>query len=303
MWALRSHPKRYPVGIQAAYIDWVWAAKDREKEEVCISSPSFQSGTSCQMISYYFILFLEDVEVNHQSDIFELTSGTFVIWMKQFHPSATAAWYRSSLSMRSCKFQSPNRWTTAVGNLEQDREIWALLCKYKQLYIYIEYFIVNKIAHDHRVHIIICNCGHHWSLSQSGGHLSQVNVPMVSKVEKVVEIPQVQYIDKVVDIPVQKQARNSEFWSWRCPGPLVLTHLTWLGTGECSYDYTSGEDCWNSSSGAPWIDSWRLAALKQKLLKTQVFRFYRDRIREEVFVFQKPSLWIWIIYDHFTLGC
>ena len=51
MWALRSHPKRYPVGIQAAYIDWVWTAKEREKEEVCISSPSFQSGTSCQMYS------------------------------------------------------------------------------------------------------------------------------------------------------------------------------------------------------------------------------------------------------------
>ena len=36
----------------------------------------------------------------------------------------------------------------------------------------------------------------------------QVNVPMVSKVEKVVEIPQVQYVDKVVPIPVQKQART-----------------------------------------------------------------------------------------------
>ena len=31
-------------------------------------------------------------------------------------------------------------------------------------------------------------------------------MPMVSKVEKVIEVPQVQYVDKVVPIPVQKQA-------------------------------------------------------------------------------------------------
>lgn len=35
----------------------------------------------------------------------------------------------------------------------------------------------------------------------------QVNVPMVSTVQKTVQVPEVQYVDKVVQVPVTKQAR------------------------------------------------------------------------------------------------
>lgn len=236
-----------------------------------------------------FIVFLEDVEVNLR----------FLNW----HQEVSCFLPSSHCGMVQVEFVDEVMQIPVTKQVDNSRgksgaRPWdlgmqmALLCKYQRLYIYI--YIVNIIAHHHRVHVIFCNCDFtdlflnlvgisipgsrgswtsrdvtcHFSLSSTFTRwncdsISQVNVPMVSKVEKVVEIPQVQYIDKVVDIPVQKQARRQlqvlSLDHGGAPPLFWLTKPSWLGTGECSYDYTSGEDCWNSSSRAPWINSWRLA--------------------------------------------
>jgi len=111
---------------------------------------------------------------------------------------------------------------------------------------------------------------------------------MVSKVEKVVEIPQVQYIDKVVDIPVQKQARRQlqvmsfghagqslpRFDSPNLPG-LEQVNVPMITQVEKIVEIPQVEHLGLAVGG------WLFEKKKAWNLKTQVFRFYRDRIREE----------------------